>query len=45
MIQPAKSHGFDNFVERAMEVWKVPGAAALIVKDGKVIYASSMPLL
>jgi len=30
MIQPPKSHGFDNFVERAMEVWKVPGAAALL---------------
>ena len=27
----------DNYVKRALEQWQIPGAAVLIVKDGKVI--------
>jgi len=40
MIQPAKFHGSDNFVEQAMKIWKIPGAATLIVKDCGVIYGT-----
>ena len=27
----------DNYVKRALEQWQIPGAAVLIVKDGKVV--------
>jgi CubicO group peptidase (beta-lactamase class C family) len=27
----------DNYVKRALEQWQIPGAAVLIIKDGKVI--------
>lgn len=33
-------NGFDEFVSKAMEEWKVPGLAVSIVKDGEVIYSS-----
>jgi CubicO group peptidase (beta-lactamase class C family) len=29
--------GFDEFVNRTIEDWKVPGAAVAVVKDGEVI--------
>ena len=31
--------GFDKFIIKAMEEWKVPGLAIAIVKDGKVIFS------
>lgn len=31
--------GFDAFITKTMEEWKVPGLAISIVKDGKLIYA------
>ncbi len=31
--------GFDTFVTKTMEEWKVPGLGISIVKDGKVIFS------
>ena len=31
----------DNYVKRALEHWQIPGAAVLIVKDGKVVIEKS----
>jgi CubicO group peptidase (beta-lactamase class C family) len=36
---PPNLNGFDDFVERVIKDWNVPGAAVAIVKDGKVVYA------
>ena len=33
------SDSLDNYVNRGMEQWQIPGVAVLIVKDGKVIVA------
>lgn len=33
------SDSLDNYVNRALEQWQIPGAALLIVKDGKIIVA------
>ena len=31
--------GFDDFMAKAMQEFKVPGAAVAVVKDGKIILA------
>ena len=31
--------GFDDFMAKAMQEFKVPGAAVAVVKDGKVLLA------
>lgn len=31
--------GFDDFMAKAMEEFKVPGAAVAVVKDGKILLA------
>jgi CubicO group peptidase (beta-lactamase class C family) len=33
------SDSLDNYVNRALEQWQIPGAAVLIVKDGKIVVA------
>ena len=38
-IDKGSLDGFDAFMEKAMQEFKVPGAAVAIVKDGKVILA------
>jgi CubicO group peptidase (beta-lactamase class C family) len=37
--QKANLNGFDKFVTKTMEEWKVPGLGISIVKDGKVIFS------
>ena len=33
------SDSLDIYVNRALEQWQIPGAAVLIVKDGKIVIA------
>ena len=33
---------FDAYVQKVMSDWKVPGAAIVIVKDGKIVLAKAM---
>lgn len=37
--QPAPLTGFDEYAEKAMQDWKVPGMAIAIVKDDKIVFA------
>ena len=37
--QKADLKGFDEFVTKTMEEWKVTGMGISIVKDGKVIFS------
>jgi CubicO group peptidase (beta-lactamase class C family) len=37
--QPAPPPGFDQYVERVLTTFNVPGVAIAIVKDGKVVLA------
>ncbi|MBK8943881.1 MAG: serine hydrolase [Ignavibacteriae bacterium] len=32
------SDSLDNYIERGMQNWEIPGVAVLIVKDGKVVF-------
>ncbi|HMN48851.1 MAG TPA: serine hydrolase [Ignavibacteriaceae bacterium] len=38
-IPPFISDSLDLYVNRALERWQIPGAAVLVVKDGKIIVA------
>ena len=37
--QPAPLTGLDDFVTTGMKAWKIPGFAAAVVKDGRVVFA------
>jgi CubicO group peptidase (beta-lactamase class C family) len=37
--QPAQLRGFDDYVERALSVWNVPGVAIAVVHGDSVVYA------
>ncbi len=41
---PALGPDFDQFVERTMKDWKVPGMAVAVVKDGRVILSKGYGL-
>src|SRR5437868_2895219 len=42
--QPAQLNGFDEYVEKARQEWKIPGMAVAIVKDDKIVYAKGFGL-
>jgi CubicO group peptidase (beta-lactamase class C family) len=37
--QPAPLQGFDEYAEKAIRDWKVPGMAIAVIKDDKIIFA------
>lgn len=37
--QPAPLAGFDDYVNKAIKEWEVPGVAIAVVKDDKIVYA------
>ncbi len=39
MAQDAPLQGFDNYVNKALKDWDVPGIAIAIIKDDKVVFA------
>ena len=39
LAQPAPLQGFDEYAEKAMNDWKVPGMAIAVIKDDKIVFA------
>ena len=37
--QQGPLRGLDRYIERAMDVWQVPGIAVAVVKDDSVVFA------
>lgn len=44
IAQDAPFQGFDDYVNRAIKDWEVPGLAIAIVKDDKIVYAKGYGL-
>ena len=41
--KPPEQRDLDDAVAKAMKAWPVPGAAVVIVQDGKVVYLKVKP--
>ena len=41
-IPPFVTDSLDNYIQLAMQSWKIPGVAVCIVKDGQVIYEKGL---
>lgn len=39
LAQPVQLQGFDEYAEKAMKDWKVPGMAIAVIKDDKIVFA------
>ena len=37
--QPAPLAGLDTYIAKAVDAWRIPGLAAAVVKDGRVVFA------
>src|SRR5688500_7394396 len=39
VAQPAPLQGFDDYVNKSIKDWEVPGVAIAVVKDDKIVFA------
>ena len=39
IAQDAPLRGFDDYVNKALEDWGVPGVAIAVIKDDKIVFA------
>ena len=36
--------GFDRYVAKGVEQWRIPGLAVAVIKDGKVVHTNHAPI-